>query len=134
MLTTRYCDYCGLEYRTDNPRRIYCSERCRRDADNERKQDRRAEESELREEYVMPDVWALHDLGEDVMANALTDGWTADGMAVDGWIDCASCPDEALGGPLACQQCPHWKAAQKTRKKGRSIDLVCAMCRDGCRV
>ena len=130
----KYCDYCGSEFPTANSRRIYCCASCRRAADNERKRDRRAEESELRAEYVMPDDWGLGNVGEEVMANSLTDGWTADGMAVDGWIDCDSCPDEALGGPLACQQCPHWKAAQKTRKKGRSIDLLCAMCRDGVRV
>ena len=121
----KICDYCGSEFQTANSRRVYCCTSCRRAADNERKRDRRAEESELRAEYVMPDDWALHDLGEEVMQNSLTDGWTS---------ECEMCPDEAIAGPLACQQCHHWQAKEKSRKKGSSIDLLCAMCRDGVRV
>lgn len=121
----KYCDYCGNEFTTANSRRLFCCASCRRAADNERKRDRRAEESELRAEFDMPDDWARNDLGEDVMANSLTDGWTA---------ECEMCPDEAIAGPLACQQCHHWQANQKSRKKGRSIDLLCAFCRDGVRV
>lgn len=123
----KYCDYCGTAFETANTRRLYCCAACRRNADNERKADRREEEAGLRAEYDMPDDWALHDLGEDVIENSLTDGWTS---------ACELCADEAIAGPMACQQCPHWKAQQKGRKRKGSagIDLLCAMCRDGCRV
>ena len=121
----KFCDYCGTEFSTANSRRLYCCDRCRRSADNERKQERREEEAELRAEYLMPDDWARNDLGEDVVGNALTDGWTS---------QCEMCADEAIAGPMACQQCPHWKANSKSRRKGKSIDLLCAMCRDGVRV
>lgn len=118
------CPSCGEKFITHNAKRIYCGTRCRRDADNERKRDRRAEEAELRAEFDMPDDWALNILGEDVTMNSLTDGWTE---------ACDMCPDEAIGGPLACQQCPHWKAKEKSRRKAK-IDLLCEMCRSGCRV
>ena len=121
----KYCEYCGEQFRTSNPRRLYCCPQHRRDADNERKRDKRAEAAELRAEFDMPDDWALHDLGEDVMANALTDGWTE---------QCEMCPDEAIAGPLACQQCPHWKANDKSRRKNKGIDLLCWGCRNGVRV
>lgn len=121
----KYCDYCGTEFEAASKRRLYCCDDCRRKADNERKQDRRAEETELRAEFFMPDDWALGNIGEDVMQGALLDGWTS---------ECELCADEAIAGPLACQQCPHWKASHKSKRKGSKIDLLCSMCRDGVKV
>lgn len=43
-----YCPYCGEEL-PEHTRRVYCSTRCRRDAQNERRRDERAEAAELRE-------------------------------------------------------------------------------------
>ena len=42
------CAFCYREFQADNPRQEYCSDRCRRDADNERKRERRAEAAERR--------------------------------------------------------------------------------------
>ena len=122
----KYCDFCGTSFETTNPRRLYCCAACRRKADNERKAERRAEESELREDFCMPDDWVQNDLGEDIIDNSLTDGWTK---------ECEICADEALGGPMACQQCPHYQAMAKSRKKDKpELDLLCSMCRDGVKV
>ncbi len=126
----KYCEYCGTEFETANPRRIFCCPQHRRAADNERKAERRAEEAELRAEFSMPDDWACNDLGEDVMANALTDDWTK---------DCEFCADEAIAGPMACQVkcsgCKFEKARAKSRRKDPlMLDLVCAMCQDGVKV
>lgn len=49
-----YCQYCGEEL-PEHTRRVYCSTRCRRDAQNERRRDERAELREAREaEQAMP--------------------------------------------------------------------------------
>lgn len=44
----RYCPHCYAPI-PDEARRTYCSTRCRRDAQNERRKDERAEARELRE-------------------------------------------------------------------------------------
>ena len=125
MLYEKNCAYCGEPFTTPNVRRLYCKPECRRKADNENKADRRAEEAEIRDEYKMPDAWSGY-LGDDVTQGALLDGWTA---------ECEMCADEAIAGPMACQTCKHWKAsASSKRKRKPALDLLCSMCRDGCRV
>lgn len=42
------CAFCHANFHGDNPRQRYCSEQCRRSADNERRKDRRADAAELR--------------------------------------------------------------------------------------
>ena len=119
------CPICFEIFTTTNVKKIYDRPECRRAADNERKKDRRAEAAELREEFSMPDDWAMNDLGEDVMQNSLTDGWTA---------QCEMCADEAIAGPAACLKCHHWQSNEKSRRKDKSIALLCWGCRNGCRV
>lgn len=68
------CLYCGIDFISHNPRRLYCSERCRRDIQNERRRDERAEAREVREaSHWDYDPWERNDLGDEVFANALLD-------------------------------------------------------------
>jgi hypothetical protein len=63
-----------MEFISHNPRRLYCSERCRRDQQNELRRDRRAEEREAREaSHWDYDPWERDDLGDEVLTNALLD-------------------------------------------------------------
>ena len=117
MLYYKECLYCGEPFTTPNIRRLYDRPECRRKRDNEREQERRAAETELRSEYCMPDSWAQNDLGEEITSNSLNDGWTE---------DCYLCADEVLGGPLACQQCQYAKMKKN--------DLVCWGCEHGINV
>ena len=64
----------------DGSRKTYCSTRCRRDAQNERRREERAELAEARAaEKVRPmtDFWGRSDLddwtAEDILANAFVD-------------------------------------------------------------
>ena len=45
----QYCAFCGKTFTSRNARRLYCSAKCRRDAQNERRMDERAEAAEARE-------------------------------------------------------------------------------------
>lgn len=68
------CLFCGTQFYTHNPRRLYCSERCRRDIQNERRRDERAEAREVREASRWDyDPWEKNDLGDEVTLNALLD-------------------------------------------------------------
>lgn len=75
------CQYCGTEYYSHNVRRLYCSERCRRDFQNDRRAGERAEERELREQlwgvdekpHYMQDPWAAMDAEDAAWDNALLD-------------------------------------------------------------
>lgn len=63
-----------MEFISHNPRRLYCSERCRRDQQNELRRDRRAEEREaLEASHWDYDPWERSDLGDEVTLNALLD-------------------------------------------------------------
>lgn len=122
MMIRRYCEFCGNIFDTPNPRRVFCSTRCRRDADNERKQERRSDEAELRDEYMMPDVWTENRLPYAITENTLLDGWTG---------RCEADFGQGVQVVLSCPMCPHWRS-----RHGRkiSIDLLCEMCRSGSRV
>lgn len=74
------CQYCGVEYYSHNVRRLYCSERCRRDFQNDRRAGERAEERELREQlwsdekpHWMQDPWQVMDAEDAAWDNALLD-------------------------------------------------------------
>lgn len=103
-LLERLCAYCGNPFTTPNVKRMFCRDRCRREADNARKRERRAEERAERElPYDEPffDPWERNDAE---LVGSLSDGWT------DTDVPCLPCgiqycADEAIGGPLACQQC-----------------------------
>lgn len=76
----RRCAYgsCGRLFETGNLRRRFCSEACRRAAQNEARRIARAEEREIRESARhMADPWARCDLddwtAEDIWTNALLD-------------------------------------------------------------
>ena len=68
---SKRCLYCGLAFITRNPRRLYCSERCRRDFQNERRAEERAERRAAREAARWDDPWERDDWA--IMANALLD-------------------------------------------------------------
>lgn len=74
------CQYCGLEYWSHNRRRLYCSERCRRSYQNDRRRDERAERAEESEAWHeaapwQQDPWERNDLEdwEEIFENALLD-------------------------------------------------------------
>lgn len=74
-----YCLYCGVEL-PEKSRRLYCSVRCRRDAQNERRREERAELAEIREaekNRPMMDPWSRSDFDdlsiEEIMAASLID-------------------------------------------------------------
>ena len=74
----RYCLYCGANLPvTCRPTRRYCCEDCRRQAQNERRRDERAELREVREAVPMDDPWSRCDLdywtAAEIWANALLD-------------------------------------------------------------
>ena len=79
-METRRCAYepCGRLFETENLRRRFCSEACRRAAQNDARRAARAEEREAREaSRAMTDPWERCDLddwtAEDIWANALLD-------------------------------------------------------------
>ena len=103
VLLERSCAYCGTVFTTPNDRRLFCSGRCRRDADNERKRERRAAAREEREGWLnapFGDPWERNDAE---LAGALLDGWSDAGPCLPCGL--LTCEHEALAGPLACQQC-----------------------------
>lgn len=80
------CQYCGVEYYSHNVRRLYCSERCRRDFQNDRRAGERAELREFEARVLddkphwMQDPWQRCEEGGDeydawqgIWGNALLD-------------------------------------------------------------
>ena len=103
------CVYCGLEFISHNPRRMYCSERCRRDAQNERRRDERAEMREIREASKWDyDPWERNDMDDDIYGNALLDAtpWT----------------DNPWGG-LQLPDMPRKRTQKKQQKKNKWLWL-----------
>lgn len=104
------CRYCGKLYETANRRRLYCCTRCRRDFQNEERKARRAAEAEREFVYKSTpwdnDPWEREDNIEAIYANTLADGWTGTPCGL------TMCPDEAVGGALACQQCQKYGHGQ----------------------
>lgn len=97
----RPCRRCGGDFETDRACRLYCSARCRRLYQNERRREERAEQAALRESWDdtrLTDPWARNDLDEEGMeaiwANALLDPLPA-GLA-----------DDIIGGPMASMPPP----------------------------
>lgn len=118
-LLEKECRYCGELFTTSIRKKVFCCDRHRRLYHIEKDREIRAENSlryELYRDAPMVDVWEKNHLPPSITENALLDGWSG---------ECDICPDEAIAGPMACQvkACPY---------KGKSMDLLCAMCRDGC--
>ena len=96
------CLYCGEEFRSSNPRRLYCSTRCRRLYQNET---RKAERQEIRDVNEASrwdyDPWQVDDRDnlENIFPNAIRDGWTGTPCGL------TMCPEEAIGGAMACLSC-----------------------------
>lgn len=107
------CEYCGKEYASHNVRRLYCSEKCRRSAQNERRRDARAEEREVREaDHWTHDPWELmeaqtEDEYEAVWANCLLDA-----------SPCILVSDNPWGGPQF-DIVPKQRRRKKERKPGQ---------------
>lgn len=79
-MNERLCRYCGAPIPEKAPAsRVYCSDNCRRDYQNERRREERAEARALREAESGSwiDPWARSDLDEwseeEIYANALLD-------------------------------------------------------------
>ena len=70
-LFTAVCQYCGMEFLSRNVRRLYCSEQCRRDYQDDRRLAERAELREFTERVLydkphwMQDPWQRCDEGGD---------------------------------------------------------------------
>ena len=110
------CQFCGQTFLSKNQRRIYCSTRCRRGAQNERRADERAEEREARLASADPweDPWARNDLDnwEEIFGNALLD-------AAPVWSD------NPWGGPqvdMPEKAAPH-KAMRRKMRNGNWLML-----------
>lgn len=105
------CQYCGVEFVSRNIRRLYCSERCRRDFQDER---RRAERAEIRE--------AKERAAWDEKPHWLQDPWAFDGKdELDAW---QSVWAQALLDPMPVEDDAPWDlpaepAAKKKKRKKR---------------
>lgn len=79
----KLCAYepCGRAFETDNPRRIFCSARCRRSGQNAARRQARADARAFRESLrPMSDPWAVmtpDDGDGDIWSNALLDALPA---------------------------------------------------------
>ena len=111
MKTTspRYCQFCGAEYVSANPLRKYCSERCRRQMQNERRLDWREQyghSSRGVAEYLPweDDPWDSDDYA--ILANALTDPAPQSKWCI---------VDNVWGGPSAIRV----KTEKKRARKGK---------------
>lgn len=116
----RRCLYCGEILPAGcSPRRLYCCTACRRQYQNDRRRDERAEARELREAargWMQPDPWSCHeeyqDLDEDE-ARWLVAG--IDPLPVEYGNEA-----DALSGPLASflpQAVPGWRKKEMGWKK-----------------
>lgn len=92
----RLCRYCGNPLPKDAPANLkYCSDRCRREYQNERRREERAEARALREAEsgAWLDPWSRCDLDEwsveEIYANALLDPLPV------------GAGDESVAGPMA---------------------------------
>lgn len=100
------CAYCGKEFRTTNPRRLYCSDTCRRAEQNERRRDERAEAAEVK----AASHWG-HDPWADMEAD---DGW--DGVWANALLDPAPILDDAPWGGVQATL-PERKPEPKRKRK-----------------
>ena len=85
VLHIKTCRFCGRTFETRQPVRLYCSTSCRRQYQNRRRREERAEAAELRQVEAKPmmDPWARCDLDdwtiEEIYGNALLDPLPAGG-------------------------------------------------------
>lgn len=92
-----FCPVCGVPYQQKNHAQLFCSPRCRNKAEYARKKGHAlpiAQPVVLAVPYWEPE-------GEELTANTIPEAWP----------DClpcglTTCPDESIGGPMACQTCP----------------------------
>lgn len=112
------CAYepCGRAFETDNPRRMFCSERCRRSGQNAARREARAEARAFREALrPMPDPWAAmtsDDAEGDIWSNALLDALPA-GMEAE----CAVAEKAAMA-PLRRTESPALRSASEGPGEG----------------
>lgn len=105
------CRFCNAEFESDNERRLYCRPQCRRDYQNARRKDERAEQAMLRAAWndsQLMDPWARNDLEDwgvgDMLELASLDPFPA-GMF-----------EPIVGGPMAVQP-PMFKLKPRGWKK-----------------
>lgn len=101
------CIYCGREFTTRSPKRLYCSAKCRRDAQNERRRDERAEAAEVK----AASHWG-HDPWQDMEAD---DAW--DGVWANALLDPAPILDDAPWGGIQTTLPERKPEKQRKRKK-----------------
>lgn len=82
MISARYCLFCG-EPLLDKvaSTRVYCSTKCRRDYQNERRREERAELAEIRraeKNRPMMDPWSRNDLEDYTVEEIMELAWTMD--------------------------------------------------------
>lgn len=91
----RTCRYCGNPLPKNAPASLkYCSDRCRRDYQNERRREERAEAREAREAgAAWLDPWSRCDV----------DDWTAEEILANALLDPlpVGAGDESVAGPMA---------------------------------
>ena len=113
---TALCQYCGQAFSSRNVRRIYCSARCRRDAQNDRRLAERAELREFTERLAwdeqphwMQDPWALMEEEDGA--------W--DGIWGNCLLDAMPLVDNPWGGPsVATERKP--KGKKRKRHEGQA--------------
>lgn len=108
----KVCRHCGTSFETNNERRLYCRAQCRRQYQNARRIDERAEQALLREAWndkQLMDPWARNDLEDWGVGDIYDMAFTLDPMPVGVF-------DDAIGGPMAVQP-PVWKIKDKGWKK-----------------
>ena len=117
------CQCCGREYESRNVRRMYCSTRCRRDWQNDRRQRERAEEREFHKRLAwdekphwLQDPWARCDEGGDDL-DAWLGRWSNQLLDAPTIVDDAPW-DMADAAPVAK---PKKRKRRKDKHKGQAF-------------
>ena len=98
------CRHCGKVFQALTRGRFYCSTRCRRKYQDERRKAERAEFSETRERWKkgFDIVHVFEDPDQpEIYGNPLAATW--EDVRPCGFT---ICQHESVGGPIACQDCP----------------------------
>ena len=101
---TKLCRYCGAKFEVVKRNRLYCSDRCRRKYQDER---RLAERAEYRAAKKARKKWQFDLVFDDpdrpeIYGNSLSSGIWEEVQPCGFTV----CQHEAVGGPIACQDCP----------------------------
>ena len=120
------CQYCGVEFVSRNIRRLYCSERCRRDFQDDRRMAERAELREFAERVLddkphwMQDPWQRCDEGGDDL-----DAWR--GIWGNALLDAAPIVDDAPWEQAGVASGHDAKQVRKPKRKRKKHAGQCAL-------